>query len=57
VRDLDAVLERSLARERECRFVSVGELRAALLPALAACPPLPRGAVVVSERRRGGASP
>ena len=54
IRALDAVLERSLARERERRYASVAELRDALLPALAACPPIPRGAVVVNERRRPG---
>ena len=44
---LDAVLQRALAKDRAQRFSTAQEMRAALLPALRACPPLqPRSAVV-----------
>ena len=37
---LDAVLQRSLAKDRAQRFSTAHEMRAALLPALRSCPPL-----------------
>ncbi|MBI3472936.1 MAG: protein kinase, partial [Candidatus Solibacter usitatus] len=41
VADLDAVLARCLTKDRAARFESVGELRAALIPVLRACPARP----------------
>jgi eukaryotic-like serine/threonine-protein kinase len=43
VRALDAVLQRCLAKEAAGRFASVAEARAALVPALRACPSLRAG--------------
>jgi hypothetical protein len=40
IKTLDAALRRSLARDRARRFSSAEEMRAALIPALDACPPL-----------------
>ena len=38
---LDAVLQRSLAKDRDQRFIRAQEMAAALLPALRSCPPRP----------------
>jgi serine/threonine-protein kinase len=46
---VDRVLQRCIAKNRKDRFDSVTALRAELIPALAACPPLPVDARVTSD--------
>jgi GAF domain-containing protein len=52
VRGLQVVLERALRLDPQARFATAEELRAELIPAMRACPPLPRETVVVDEDTR-----
>jgi tRNA A-37 threonylcarbamoyl transferase component Bud32/GAF domain-containing protein len=48
IQALDAVLARTLARDRRKRFATVAELAAAIVPVLRRCPPLVRDGIITS---------